>query len=63
MDEVLKFIGAVVLAIIILGIPVLFTLSLIFSWPGFVMILLFVFTFADVIISICVIHDGADFFD
>lgn len=63
MDEVLKFIGAVGLAIIILGVPVLFTLSLVYYWPAFLIYLLFAFTFADVIISICVIHDGTDFFD
>lgn len=63
MDEVLKFIGAVGLAIIILGIPVLLTLSLVFSWPEFVMILLCTFTFIDLIISVCVIYNGADFFD
>lgn len=63
MDEVLKVFGAVGLAIIILGMPVLFTLSWVFSWPAFVVYLLCVLTFFDIIIVAAIVHDFPDFFD
>ena len=57
MDEILKFIGSVVLAIIMLGIPVLFVLSIVFIWPVFVIYLLYTFTFVDLILLIVILHN------
>lgn len=57
MDEILKFIGSVVLAIIMLGIPVLFALSIVFIWPVFVIYLLYTFTFVDLILLIVILHN------
>ena len=63
MDEVLKVFGAVALAIIILGMPVLCVLSFIFSWPVFVIYLLSILASFDLIIVTAIVHDSADLFD
>ena len=57
LDEVLKNIGVITLTIIILGIPVLFMLSIVFIWPIFVIVLLCTFTFVDLILLGTILHD------
>lgn len=61
MDDILKGVGAIAFAIIILGIPVLFALSIAFIWPAFVIFLLFAFTFVDLLFVGTILHDFSDF--
>lgn len=60
MNKLFECIGALVLAIIMLGVPILFTLSLVFSWDGFIFVILGLLTMIDVImlfIGLCVVAD------
>jgi len=61
MNKLFKFIGAIVLAIVILGIPVLFALSLVFQWIAFVYLLLL--TTLDVILLTIGLYVLADYFE
>lgn len=45
MDSVLKTIGTVVLASILIAIPILLTISFIYSWYGFIKLILIFLTF------------------
>lgn len=60
MNKLFECIGALVLTIIMLGVPILFALSLVFSWDGFIFIILGLLTMIDVImlfIGLCVVAD------
>ena len=61
MNKVFECIGALVLAIIMLGIPVLLVLTLVFSWGVFMMVISFLLTMADVLILIIGLCAFADF--
>lgn len=47
MKEALEVIGAVVVTIAILGIPVLSFASFVYDWPGFLELILIIFQAAD----------------
>ena len=61
MNKLFKCIGVFVLAIVILGIPVLFALSLVFQWIAFVYLLLL--TTLDVILLTIGLYLLADYFE
>jgi len=61
MNKVFECIGALVLAIIMLGIPVLLVLTLVFSWGVFMMVISFLLTMADVLILFIGLCAFADF--
>lgn len=63
MNELFKWVGVIVSAIVILGIPVLFTLSFVFSWVGVVFIILCLLTIADVIVLPIGLYVFAKYFD
>lgn len=60
MNKIFECIGALVLTIIMLGVPILLALSLVFSWDEFIFIILGLLTMIDVIvlfIGLCVFAD------
>lgn len=61
MNKLFECIGALVLTIIMLGIPVLLVLTLVFSWGVFMMVISFLLTMADVIILFIGLCAFADF--
>lgn len=61
MNKLFECIGALVLAIIMLGIPILCAFSLAFSWGGFIVIILSLLTMADLIILVIWLCAFADF--
>ena len=60
MNKLFKYIGIFVSVIVMLGIPVLFALSLVFSWFVFVKFILLILTAFDIFISFLELSDIAE---
>lgn len=60
MNKLFECLGALVLTVIMLGIPILLVLSLVLSWGNFISVILILLTGIDVIllfIGLCVFAD------